>query len=160
MQKTISAWAIFLVFLVPVTGAAEAPGGELNFLPRWWEKTVVVKKLGLSERQASRIREIHHELRGSVTRCGEELTRQMLDLENLLVQSRIDEDRANRRIEAVQNAISLLAAAEIAMTVRMMEELSLEQRRYLLSVLHRVKAKPHKKAKPRKKEEARRYNRF
>jgi Spy/CpxP family protein refolding chaperone len=163
MKKKIPALAIFLAlfFLIPDCGAVDkVPGAERNLLPQWWERPAVIRKLGLSERQASRIREIRSEERGHISRQREELIRQRLDLENLLVQSRIDEERTGRRIEAVQNAVSNLAGAEIGMFVRMLQELSQEQRRQLIALIHRWETKTTKKSKAKKSAQERRYNRF
>ncbi len=143
--------AVSLVMLLAASTAFAAFGAgkktDQALVPRWWERPKIVRELGLSGDQAGRIRDIHRQEADRIVEARWDLNRERAELEGLLEQADLDEERINGQMDRVRAALAERVGAEMRMHVRIMKELSPEQRREVLALLRAGKEGPAPKEK-------------
>jgi len=147
--------AVLLLTPPPSHGASKKKKVYEPEVKKWWERPKVVKKLGLTDGQFSRVREIYDEYHNQVVEDRWNYRHQKGLLEDLLTKADLDQDEIDRQTGEVQTARAVLENTMMQMQTEMMKELSPEQRRELLSILkkwegtaersHRHKRKDHRK---------------
>jgi len=117
-------------------------------IKKWWERPKIVQKLGLSEQQVSRVKEIYNESYNPIVEERWNYRQQKSALEDLLRKNDLDEDQISAQTEQVKAARAELEKTLTEMETAMMKELSPEQRRDLLAILKKWKDEtPRKKGK-------------
>ncbi len=157
---------LFLIFVAAAAAnAATAQAAkDQSFIPRWWERAQVIKKLELTEDQLSRVRDLYRTHSKEIVRAREALNAERARLRQLLLQDSPDDSRVEQQIAAVGSALSALFSTEGGMHCAMLKELSGEQRKALVPILEQRREVRHKKSRTENESERKkldkRYNRF
>ncbi|HWP47467.1 MAG TPA: Spy/CpxP family protein refolding chaperone [Candidatus Limnocylindrales bacterium] len=105
--------------------------GSRSRMFKWWERPEVVQRLKLTDQQINQIREIYSgETKKSID-LKAEFEKQHLELEQLLQQDPLDEDKIAKQIDNVQAARAALAKNQLLMRVKIAKVLSSDQRKQL-----------------------------
>jgi Spy/CpxP family protein refolding chaperone len=98
---------------------------------KWWERPEVVQRLKLTDQQINQIREIYSGETKKAIDLRAEFEKQHLELEQLLQQDPLDEDKIAKQIDNVQAARAALAKNYLLMRVKIAKVLSSDQRKQL-----------------------------
>ena len=143
--------AVLLLIPPPSHGASKKKKVYEPEVKKWWEHPKVVQKLGLTDGQLSRVREIYDEYHNQIIEDRWNYRHQKGLLEDLLTKADLDQDEINRQTGEVQTARAALEKTMTQMQTEMMKELSPDQRRTLLSILKDWREDPERKTKRHKK---------
>lgn len=158
---------LVLTFLLGSAALAAKPKAleDRSLVPRWWERPHLIKKIGLSDDQLSRIKEIYHLHAGTITQAHDALADERRRLGHVLIQDRFDDDKVQQQITVVQAALTEVFKAETALHYAMLKELDAEQRKAVVASVEQQR-RPARHMKTVKTETSerkkldRRYNRF
>ncbi|HRT71769.1 MAG TPA: periplasmic heavy metal sensor [Syntrophales bacterium] len=139
MKKCLVFFCVLCVVLLlvpPIShGTSKKKKAYEPEVKKWWERPKVVKKLGLTDGQLSRVREIYDEYLNQIVEDRWNYRHQKGLLEDLLTKADLDQDEIDRQTGEVEKARAALEKTMMQMQTETMKELSPEQRRELLSIL-------------------------
>lgn len=105
--------------------------GTRSRMFKWWERPEVVQRLKLTDQQINQIRDIYSGETKKAIDLRAEFEKQHLELEQLLQQDPLDEDKIAKQIDNVQAARAAVAKNYLLMRVKIDKVLSSDQRKQL-----------------------------
>jgi Spy/CpxP family protein refolding chaperone len=138
--------AHLLLILAFATAAWAAQPRSL--VPHWWECSKLIGKLDLSDEQKTRIADIRTEQEKKITRAEKNFLKEHREMRRFLTRKHLDDDKAEKLIDSLAEALSDLLKAELEMHYAMLRELHPEQRRAVLAAVEKeIKYRPAKTKK-------------
>jgi Spy/CpxP family protein refolding chaperone len=100
-------------------------------LTGWWERQSIVRAVGLTYEQVSRIQEIYNQNHTKTRELRVELKKQSMEISNLFEQDILDDAKISEKAEKIATIHSAIDKADIMLRVAAIKELSAEQRKKL-----------------------------